>query len=346
MDKRKWFIVVNIGLVLMLILVGLALLTTSAKPASAQPKITLKAVSAFTEKHPQTRMIHFVREAVNERAKGRLEIAWAGGPELFKAAAFPEAIATGAVDIILAPGATWPGLVREGNIESGPFWKEEYAPQLSRELRDAVLNKAFEENMKAKLLAFPLVVQHQIVTRKPVTTLAELKGLNIRGTPGPILAGIAALGATPIRLPAEEVYMALDRGTIDGAVRPLPSYVKYREYEVAKNIISTPFIYSTMGLWISVSAWNKLTSDLQKIVFDEADRMNDKMTELMASDLVGAKKVVAKHGVTWHDLPAADKVEWAARTGKSCIAIIRKEVPKESADKMLAIVNKYHPLKY
>lgn len=346
MIKRKWFILVNVGLVLMFILVGLALLTTSAKLASAQPKIKLKAVSAFTEKHPQTRMIHFVREAVNERAKGRLEIVWAGGPELFKAAAFPEAIATGAVDIILAPGATWPGLVREGNIESGPFWKEEYAPQLSRELRDAVLSKAYEENMKAKLLAFPLVVQHQIVTRKPVTTLAGLKGLNIRGTPGPILAGIAALGATPIRLPAEEVYMALDRGTIDGAVRPLPSYVKYREYEVAKNIISTPFIYSTMGLWISVSAWNKLTSDLQKIVFDEADRMNDKMTQLMASDLVKAKEVVAKHGVTWHDLPAADKVEWAARTGKSCIAIIRKEVPKESADKMLAIVNKYHPLKY
>lgn len=346
MVKRKWSIGVNIGLVLMFILVGLALLTTSAIPASAQPKITLKAVSAFTEKHPQTRMIHFVREAVNKRAKGRLEIAWAGGPELFKAAAFPEAIATGAVDIILAPGATWPGLVREGNIESGPFWKAEYAPQLSRELRDAVLSKAFEENMKAKLLAFPLVVQHQIVTRKPVTTLAELKGLNIRGTPGPILAGIAALGATPIRLPAEEVYMALERGTIDGAVRPLPSYVKYREYEVAKNIISTPFIYSTMGLWISVSAWNKLPSDLQKIVFDEADRMNDKMTELMASDLVEAKKVVAKHGVTWYDLPAADTVEWAARTGKSCIAIIRKEVPKESADKMLAIVNKYHPIKY
>jgi len=340
MDKRRWFLFVNIGLVL--IWVGLVLMTASAKAAPA--KITLKAVSAFTEKHPQTRMIHFVREAVNERAKGRLEIVWAGGPELFKAAAFPEAIATGAIDIILAPGATWPGLVREGNIESGHFWKAEFAPQLSRELRDAVLSKAFEGKMKAKLLAFPLVVQHQVVTRKPVTRLEGLKGLNIRGTPGPILAGIAALGATPIRLPAEEVYMAMERGTIDGAIRPLPSYVEYREYEVAKNIISTPFIYSTMGLWIGVAAWNKLPPDLQKIVFEEADRMNEKMAHLMASDLAEAKKVVAKHGVTWHDLPAADAAEWAARTGKTYIEIIRKEVPKESADRMLAIVNKYHPV--
>jgi TRAP-type C4-dicarboxylate transport system substrate-binding protein len=341
MVRRKWLLSVNFGLVL--ILVGLAFMTASVKSAPA--KITLKAVSAFTEKHPQTRMIHFVREAVNERAKGRLEIVWAGGPELFKAAAFPEAIATGAVDIILAPGGTWPGLVPEGNIESGHFWKVEYAPKLSRELRDAVLSKAFEEKMKAKLLAFPLVVQHQIVTRKPVTKLAELKGLIIRGTPGPILAGIAALGATPIRLPAEEVYMAMERGTIDGAVRPLPSYVEYREYEVGKNIISTPFIYSTMGLWISVSAWNKLPPDLQKIVFDEADRMNEKMAQLMASDLAEAKKVVARHGVTWHDLPATDNVEWTARTGKTYIDIIRKEVPKENADKMLAIVNKYYPLR-
>jgi TRAP-type C4-dicarboxylate transport system substrate-binding protein len=340
MVRRKWFLSVNFGLVF--ILVGLAFMTASVKSAPA--KITLKAVSAFTEKHPQTRMIHFVREAVNERAKGRLEIVWAGGPELFKAAAFPEAIATGAVDIILAPGGTWPGLVPEGNIESGHFWKAEYAPKLSRELRDAVLSKAYEEKMKAKLLAFPLVVQHQIVTRKPVTKLAELKGLSIRGTPGPILAGIAALGATPIRLPAEEVYMAMERGTIDGAVRPLPSYVEYREYEVAKNIISTPFIYSTMGLWISVSAWNKLPADLQKIVFEEGDRMNEKMAQLMASDLAEAKKVVARHGVIWHDLPAADTVEWAARTGKAYIDIIKKEVPKESADKMLAIVNKYYPL--
>jgi TRAP-type mannitol/chloroaromatic compound transport system substrate-binding protein len=50
-----------------------------------------------------------------------------------------------------------------------------------------------------------------------VTSIAEFKGMKVRTPAGPTAALFAAIGGTPVMLPAGEIYSALDKGLIDAA---------------------------------------------------------------------------------------------------------------------------------
>jgi TRAP-type C4-dicarboxylate transport system substrate-binding protein len=340
MEKKKWSYG-SLSIVVAGLLAAFLFSATMPALAASEEKITLKAWAFVPENHPQARMLQWFRKAVNERAKGRLEIVWAGGPELFKTKDIPTAVSARAIDVLSSPLGAYLSFVPEAYLDAGPYWKPEYAPELSRELRDKVLSPAFETKMRMKLLAYPLIVQMNVVTKKPVTKLADMKGLTIRGTPGGIIDYIQALGATPINLPAEEVYMALERGVIDGAARPMSSYIQFKEYEVAKHIVSNPLTYATLGLWITIDAWKKLPKDLQKIVFEEGDRFQDRMVKEFVSEYTVARKLTTGYGVTWHDLSKSDSEQWNALVMKTAFDMIRKDVPKENAEKIISIIDKY-----
>lgn len=74
--------------------------------------------------------------------------------------------------------------------------------------------------------------------RKPLNSLADLKGLKIRVQPSPIpVAMVKLLGATPTPIAYGEVYSALQTGVVDGAENNYPSWVTANHYEVAKYLI-------------------------------------------------------------------------------------------------------------
>lgn len=70
---------------------------------------------------------------------------------------------------------------------------------------------------KFNLISFPCFIRTAeafLHSRKPVKTLADLKGLKFR-TAGAWLAISKELGAAPVTMPGGEVYAALERGAID-----------------------------------------------------------------------------------------------------------------------------------
>lgn len=72
-----------------------------------------------------------------------------------------------------------------------------------------------------------------IVTRdKPVTSLAELRGMRIR-VPTELLNVLRDLGADPVNMPMGDVYSALAKGVIDGVVAPTDTFKSLHLTEVA-----------------------------------------------------------------------------------------------------------------
>ena len=55
---------------------------------------------------------------------------------------------------------------------------------------------------------------------KPISTIADLKGLKLRAPTRQTNRMLAALGATPVAMPVPQVPEALGKGVIDGAVVP------------------------------------------------------------------------------------------------------------------------------
>jgi tripartite ATP-independent transporter DctP family solute receptor len=104
-----------------------------------------------------------------------------------------------------------------------------------------------------------------VYARKPVRTLADMKGLKIRVQQTDLwVAAMTALGANPSPMPIGEVYTGLKTGLIDAAENNVPSYDGFRHFEAAKFYSRTEHAMTPEGLFISRRVWDKLKPEQQK----------------------------------------------------------------------------------
>jgi tripartite ATP-independent transporter DctP family solute receptor len=76
--------------------------------------------------------------------------------------------------------------------------------------------------------------------KKPVKTLADVKGMKIRVQQSDLwVALLEAMGANATPMPFGEVYTALKTGLVDAAENNYPSYESSRHFEVAKYFNKT-----------------------------------------------------------------------------------------------------------
>ena len=100
----------------------------------------------------------------------------------------------------------------------------------------------------------------------------DLQGFKVRSFATALSDLMSGLGAEPQFLDSPDVYTALGRGSIDGAVSCASCGYDQRWYEVADYIVGP--IHSISHSWLTVSdhTWNKLPQDLQNIILEEGAR--------------------------------------------------------------------------
>jgi TRAP-type mannitol/chloroaromatic compound transport system substrate-binding protein len=121
------------------------------------------------------------------------------------------------------------------------------------------------------VISMPLFIRTAEVflhSRKPVKTLADLKGLKLR-TAGAWLEMAKDLGAAPVTTAGGEVYPMLERGAIDATEwGTLWENITPGFYKVAKYL-SYPGVHQPTApfeLVINKDAWNKLSAADKKLV--------------------------------------------------------------------------------
>jgi TRAP-type C4-dicarboxylate transport system substrate-binding protein len=105
--------------------------------------------------------------------------------------------------------------------------------------------------------------QTQLVFAKAVeiNSLADLKGLKIRVPHATAGNAISALGMVPVKMPISDLYLALERGTVDGAVLLLASVPSYKLNEVTKAATTNLAMGSiAFAVVINERDWKKLSS--------------------------------------------------------------------------------------
>lgn len=109
----------------------------------------------------------------------------------------------------------------------------------------------------------------QVMLREPkdVKTPDDLKGLKLRmpGSEAWQFLG-NALGGNATPLAFEEIYLALQTGTIDGLENPLTDIISSKFYEVAKQIVLTNHQVSNTFFAMPVAFWDGLTPEEQAAV--------------------------------------------------------------------------------
>ena len=109
---------------------------------------------------------------------------------------------------------------------------------------------------------------HMFNTKRPIQSLADLKGMKIR-TGGGIAEKFGnLLGASAFVKPAPESYELLSSGVADGVFFPLESVVSFKLDKVLKHATVFPggFYSSSFGFFMNQDKWNKLSKQDQDII--------------------------------------------------------------------------------
>ena len=118
-----------------------------------------------------------------------------------------------------------------------------------------------------KLLWVHAADPYAIITKgKAVKSFEDVKGLKLR-TPS-VEAGqmIESWGATPVSLPAPEIYDALQKGVIDGGVLPVAAIKDFNLFDVVDYVTLGNFNTSLFYVTMNKNSWNKMSEEDRKMV--------------------------------------------------------------------------------
>ena len=169
---------------------------------------------------------------------------------------------------------------------------------------------------------------------KPVRTLADLKGLKIRVPSRNAGLVVEAWGASPVSMPAPEIYNAMQTGVIDGAMTDATTLGAFKLAEVTKYITTgMDTTISSFFLIMNRDSFEALSEDQQKVV-SEAGReaaMNGNKAWLGIADkaLAGFAAAEGKEVVTLSD-------EEAAKFNAASAAVLDKVVAEAEAQGIAA----------
>ena len=106
-----------------------------------------------------------------------------------------------------------------------------------------------------------------LLVQRDVQTPADMNGLTIRVVPSPsnILMG-EGLGGAPTPVPFNELYLALQTGTVDAQENPLTLIYSNRFYEVTEQIVNTRHKTLIQFPAFSSRSWQELTEEQQAVV--------------------------------------------------------------------------------
>jgi tripartite ATP-independent transporter DctP family solute receptor len=139
--------------------------------------------------------------------------------------------------------------------------------------------------------------RHFYGNKRAVRTPADLKGMKVRVQPSDMWGGmIRALGAEPVAVPTDRVYLTLQSGVIDAAEHNWPSYVSLRHYHVAPYFSLTEHSMAPTILVFSKRVWDTLPAGDQAIIRSAARESVPLMRQLWDDYETSGRKTVEAAG--------------------------------------------------
>jgi len=273
--------------------------------------VVLKAGSAWPQTGEQNPVFLKFFDLVEQKTNGTVKIEWSGGPELFKARDLPTAAAAGSIDIYhTAPGYLG-GTVPEAAIfDAYPAYRNyDNAPMIYKDVLK-ILAPLLAEKLKCKPLGLHTVFPFYIWTMKPIRSIEELKGMKIRvhGGLAPFIA--KELGVTPVTMPSGDVYMAMERGVVDGAVRNQSAVNTFKEFEFVKHCIYVPITWGTSFGSITLRIWDKLDEKQKQGIMAASEEITEVCTKFYKERDEELTSLFKSKGVEFFEPSPKFKSEW------------------------------------
>lgn len=183
------------------------------------------------------------------------------------------------------------------------------------ELAPEFLNEPQELGLPVRGIFYGEEGFRHFFTVKPVSGIADFKGLKLRVSNDPVMNGmVEGLGANPTVVSFGELYSALQTGVVDGAEQPIANYKSNAFPEVANNLILDGHTLGAIQAVITDNAWAKLTENQQVAIMEAAadtQAFNADLSETAENKVLDELK---SSGCNVIDVP--DKAPWQEACAK------------------------------
>ncbi len=303
-------------------LFGLLAAVTVAPLQAQEIKLTFADQNSPQAWGPSHALQPWVKQ-VEQATKGRVKIEVFPSQTLVKGPDMWRAVRTGIADIGWCFHGYWADQSPLADVITLPFLPVKSAEQASEVLwslyeKYPAIKKEFSDT--EPLLLYTTSPYFLLTTKKPVRTMADLKGMKIRIPGGPPTEMAKALGMVPTPIPMPDVYQALDKGVVDGMGVPWEAVQGFRLYEVGKNYTMVPMFTAYFSICANKQKWASLPADVRSQIMSVSGMAGAKFWgknffDTAETDAL-AKIKAGKHEMNRIDPPADEVARWQKVAGE------------------------------
>ena len=206
------------------------------------------------------------KEEIEKRTNETVKIDTFPNGTLLSAKNMINGIINGQADIGCLSMAYQPGRFTVTNALGLPFGFKD-AKSGTAALIDIFKKYDPEEFNNIKVLALFTTAPANIYSRKPITTLKDLRKIKLRASGG-IAQVITALGGQAVGMPQSETSEALQKGIVDGAVSSLETLMDINYSEICREITMLNGPVYPFAVVMNLEKYNSLPENIKKIFED------------------------------------------------------------------------------
>jgi TRAP-type C4-dicarboxylate transport system substrate-binding protein len=282
---------------------------------------------------------------IEKRTQGKVAINTYPGGTLLGAKAMMDGVIAGQADIGCICMAYQPGRFMVTNATSLPMGipNAKVGSRVLLDLYQKYTPKAFA---KVKVLTMFTTAPTNIMSKVPIRSLADIKGVDLRASGGAAQI-LGAWGANPVGMPMPATVEALQKGVVKGLFSSLESMKDFKFAEMCPYVTRTDTVIYPFAVIMNMDKWNALPDDVKKamegMITEQAEWTGDYMDNHVNDAIEWSKTA---HKVEFIDLSAAEKEKWNAKlqflTDKWIKGAKEKGLPAEAiVSDIQALVKKY-----
>jgi TRAP-type C4-dicarboxylate transport system substrate-binding protein len=291
----------------------------------AQAQTTLRLISGWTQNNPNVPNIEtpFIKN-VEAASNGKIKIE-RRGPEVASPFEQFQPVASGVFDILF----TTPGYHQ---AQSGVANIFDAVKGDIEGRRTAGLIKMADDYYRRRfglsVLAIHAAPGNHFVLRDGLASDGTLKGMKIRAN-ATFEGVVRSLGGTPVNMSPADAYSSMQKGVLDGITFPAFASADYKLYEVGKIMTRPLFGLSNVLFMINVRKLNSLPPEHQKILLDEARKIEQIGQDALYKLAVSDEERMKQGGVKTVDFSSALAPKLNTLYNEGILATASKSSPNE-----------------
>lgn len=285
-----------------------AALAISLGVSSATAQTTLNLNSQMPESAPASSVDRWFADEVERRTDGELKIRIFYSGTLGAPLESLTLMREGAIDMAVAsPGyfsSDIPFTALPNSLPMSLFSVNQARVLMNRLMSEVPELAAEQERNGVRALFFHNLNPYYLLSKEPILSVEDLDGKRIRSWGSDFPRFVSAAGGVPVTLGLSEIYEAMSSGAVDVVPFSYDYIQTYRLDEVADHITTAPVhIAITAPIWISTTAWDRLSSEHQDVMLEVADEARERDYQATLEAGEDARQFLEENGIEFHEFP-------------------------------------------